>query len=140
MQTEEIDLATRTKSFALQMIQLFSTLPKTTEAQVLGKQVLRSGTLVGANYREAYRGRSKAEFIARYELRPEERQALLGPQWRRLIDLGVLPNLMYRYYALHGLAPKPEDAAAIETQPDAGPRALRVDLCAHMRAKHGLAN
>jgi len=40
-------------------------LPKTTEAQVLGKQLLRSGTSVGANYREAYRGRSKAEFISK---------------------------------------------------------------------------
>ena len=38
-----------------------SALPKTTEAQVLGKQVLRSGTSVGANYREAFRGRSRAE-------------------------------------------------------------------------------
>ena len=44
---------------------MFSALPKTTEAQVLGKQILRSGTSVGANYREAYRGRSKAEFIAK---------------------------------------------------------------------------
>jgi four helix bundle protein len=40
-------------------------LPKTTEAQVLGKQVLRSGTSIGANYREAYRARSRAEFIAK---------------------------------------------------------------------------
>ena len=42
-----------------------SALPKTTEAQVIGKQVLRSGTSVGANYREAYRGRSKAEFVSK---------------------------------------------------------------------------
>ena len=55
----------RTKVFALRIIRLFSSLPKTTVAQVLGKQVLRSGTSVGANYREAYRGRSKAEFIAK---------------------------------------------------------------------------
>lgn len=55
MQKEEGDLAVRTKSFALQIIRLFSALPKTTEAQVIGKQVLRSGTSVGANYREAYR-------------------------------------------------------------------------------------
>jgi hypothetical protein len=61
----ESDLAVRTKSFALQIIRLFSTLPKTTEAQVIGKQVLRSGTSVGANYREAYRGRSKAEWSER---------------------------------------------------------------------------
>jgi four helix bundle protein len=61
MQPEEKDLRQRTKAFALQIIRMFSGLAKTTEAQVLGKQVLRSGTSVGANYREAYRGRSKAE-------------------------------------------------------------------------------
>ena len=62
---DERDLKERTKAFALQVVRLYSTLPKTTEAQVLGKQVLRSGTSVGANYREAYRARSKAEFIAK---------------------------------------------------------------------------
>lgn len=59
------DLRDRTKQFALRMIKMYSALPKTTEAQVLGKQVLRSATSVGANYREAYRGRSRAEFIAK---------------------------------------------------------------------------
>jgi four helix bundle protein len=44
---------------------MFGTLPKSAEAQVLGKQVLRSGTSIGANYREAYRGRSRPEFIAK---------------------------------------------------------------------------
>lgn len=65
MKNEEADLRERTKIFALRIVRLFSSLPKTTVAQVLGKQVLRSGTSVGANYREAYRGRSKAEFIAK---------------------------------------------------------------------------
>src|SRR5438876_3729495 len=65
MQKEETDLRRRTKNFALEIVRMFSTVPKTTEAQVLGKQVLRSGTSVGANYREAYRARSKAEFIAK---------------------------------------------------------------------------
>ena len=65
MQKEENDLTMRTKNFALQIIRLFSALPKTTEAQVIGRQVMRSGTSVGANYREAYRGRSKPEFIAK---------------------------------------------------------------------------
>jgi four helix bundle protein len=59
------DLRGRTKDFALRVIRMFAALPKTTEAQVLGKQVLRSGTSVGANYREASRARSKAEFIAK---------------------------------------------------------------------------
>jgi four helix bundle protein len=65
MQADEKDLRQRTKEFALQIIRVFSELPKTTEAQVLGKQILRSGTSVGANYREAYRGRSRAEFISK---------------------------------------------------------------------------
>jgi four helix bundle protein len=62
---ERTDLRNRTKAFAILVIRMFSSLPKTTEAQVMGKQVLRSGTSVGANYREAYRARSKAEFIAK---------------------------------------------------------------------------
>jgi four helix bundle protein len=67
MQNEEKDLRDRTKAFALQIIRMFATIPKTTEAQVLGKQFLRSGTSVGATYREAYRGRSKAEWSERGE-------------------------------------------------------------------------
>ena len=60
------DLKPRTKAFALRVIRMYSELPKNdTVAQVLGKQVLRSGTSVGANYREASRGRSKAEFISK---------------------------------------------------------------------------
>ncbi len=59
------DLPERTKAFALRIVRMFSALPKGTEAQVLGKQVLRSGTSVGANYREAHRARSKAEFISK---------------------------------------------------------------------------
>jgi four helix bundle protein len=65
MQNDTKDLQERTKQFALSIIRTFSTIPKTTEAQILGKQLLRSGTSVGANYREAYRGRSKAEFISK---------------------------------------------------------------------------
>jgi four helix bundle protein len=60
-----VDLSIRTKEFALRVIRLYCSLPKSTQAQILGKQVLRSGTSVGANYREAKRSRSKAEFIAK---------------------------------------------------------------------------
>ena len=59
------DLRDRTKRFALDIVRMFTVLPKTAEATVLGKQVLRSGTSIGANYREAYRSRSRAEFIAK---------------------------------------------------------------------------
>lgn len=59
------DLRLRTKAFALRVIRMFGALPKTDVARVLGRQVLRSGTSVGANYREAYRARSSSEFVAK---------------------------------------------------------------------------
>jgi four helix bundle protein len=65
MKKPENDLRNRTLRFALRIVRMFGSLPKTAPALVIGKQVLRSGTSVGANYREAYRGRSKAEFIAK---------------------------------------------------------------------------
>jgi four helix bundle protein len=65
IRAEAKDLKDRTKRFALGIIRLFSSLPKSPEAQIIGKQLLRCGTSVGANYREAYRSRSKAEFIAK---------------------------------------------------------------------------
>ncbi len=59
------DLRNRTMEFALRTVQMSAKLPKTVEAQILGKQVLRAGTSIGANYREASRSRSKAEFVAK---------------------------------------------------------------------------
>ncbi|MEI7910141.1 MAG: four helix bundle protein [Verrucomicrobiota bacterium] len=59
------DLVERTTEFALRIVRMFVALPKTDETRVLGKQVLRSGTSVGANYREAQRARSQAEFISK---------------------------------------------------------------------------
>src|SRR5271166_6410094 len=61
------DLRARTKAFALRVIRLYVSIPKTTEAQVIGKQLLRSGTSVGAHYREACRARSSAEFVSKIE-------------------------------------------------------------------------
>lgn len=66
MKEQPRDLKLRTKDFALRIIKLYSTLPRADiVAQVLGNQVLRAGTSVGANYREASRARSKAEFISK---------------------------------------------------------------------------
>ena len=65
MKNETKDLKPRTKDFARRIIQMYVALSKETVAQVLGKQVLRSGTSVGANYREADHARTKAEFIAK---------------------------------------------------------------------------
>jgi len=56
------DLAERTKAFALAVIRMTGDLQRTTSSTVLGKQVLRSATSIGANYREASRGRSKPEW------------------------------------------------------------------------------
>jgi four helix bundle protein len=64
------NLAARTKRFALEIIQLYSALPKSTVAQVLGRQLLRSGTSVGAHYREANRAKSNADFISKVEGAP----------------------------------------------------------------------
>src|SRR6516162_2909651 len=64
-QGERVDLRVRTKQFALKVIRLFTALPKCTAADVIGKQILRSGTSVGANFREAYRARSDAEFVSK---------------------------------------------------------------------------
>jgi len=63
-----IDLATRTRQFALRIIRLYEALPKGAVAYTIGKQILRSGTSVGANYREASRSRSKAEFTAKIDI------------------------------------------------------------------------
>lgn len=65
MSGEPIDLRARTKELALRILRLSAELPRTMAGQVIGKQVLRSGTAVGANYHEAYRGRSHAEFTAK---------------------------------------------------------------------------
>ena len=62
-----VDLKQRTRQFALRIIRLYSSLPTTTVAQVIGKQVLRSGTSVGAHYREAMRARSTAEFVSKID-------------------------------------------------------------------------
>ena len=62
----------RTKAAAVRVIRLFQQLPRTVEAQVLGKQLLRSATSVAANYRAACRGRSGAEWFAKMSICLEE--------------------------------------------------------------------
>ena len=79
----------RTRSFALRIVRLYTSLPKTAEAQVLGKQLLRSGTSVGAHYHEATRSRSNAEFISKIEAGLQELEETV--YWLNLlIDSGVI--------------------------------------------------
>ncbi len=81
---EQKDLKKRTKEFALQIIHLYLSLPKSNVAQVIGKQLLRSGTSVGANYREASRARSNAEFISKLNISLQELEET--SYWLELLD------------------------------------------------------
>ncbi|PYX72960.1 MAG: four helix bundle protein [Acidobacteria bacterium] len=84
-------LKVRTKQFALRIIKLYRALPRTEEARILGKQVLRSGTSVGANYRAACRSRSKAEFIAKLGMVLEEVDETVF--WMELmLDSSIFPK------------------------------------------------
>jgi len=66
------ELRERTKAFALRIVRMYCALPKSTAAQVLGKQALRSGTSVAANYREASRARSDAELLSKLGIVEQE--------------------------------------------------------------------
>jgi len=66
------ELKQRTKNYALRIIKLVRSLPKTIEAMIIGNQLIRSGTSVGANYRAVYIARSKAEFISKLGIVIEE--------------------------------------------------------------------
>ena len=66
------ELKVRNKRFAIRIVKLFRSLPRTDDARIIGKQVLRAGTSVAANYRAVCRARSKAEFIAKIGIVVEE--------------------------------------------------------------------
>jgi four helix bundle protein len=66
------DFKARTKTFALRVIRLVESLPNTKVPGVIGRQLLRGGTSVGANYRAACRARSRAEFISKLGVVEEE--------------------------------------------------------------------
>ena len=79
------------KEFALRIVGLFRALPKSAEGGILGRQLLRAGTSVAANYRAACRGRSRAEFIARLGVVVEEADEAVF--WLELLrDAKVFPK------------------------------------------------
>jgi four helix bundle protein len=87
----EKELKERTKRFALRILKMLDALPKTTAGRAIGSQLVRSGTAIGANYRAACRGRSRAEFIAK--LGNVEEEADESAYWLELIiDGGLLPG------------------------------------------------
>jgi four helix bundle protein len=86
----EEDLQQRTKSYALRIIRLVESLPPIRPADVIGKQLLRAGTAVGANYRAARRSRSPADFIAKLGIVEEEADECL--YWMELlVESGLVP-------------------------------------------------
>ena len=89
------DLEQRTKRFSLAVIRLASSLPRTRAADVLSRQLLRSATSIGANYREANRGVSRAEFANK--IGTVQKEAAETQYWiELLIDSGLCPNAQGR--------------------------------------------
>ena len=82
-------LKDRTRAFAVRMVKLFRSLPRTEEARIIGKQILRSGTSIGANYRATCRARSRAEFVSRLAVVVEEADETVF--WLELlVDAGIV--------------------------------------------------
>ncbi len=89
------DLRYRTKAFAVRVLKLVDALPATRAAGVIGQQLMRSATSVGANYRSACRGRSQAEFIAKLGIVEEEADESI--YWfELLIETGLVPEAMLK--------------------------------------------
>jgi four helix bundle protein len=89
MSTLHEQLRQRAKRFAIRIVRLFRSLPKTDEARIIRKQVLRAGTSVAANYRAVGRARSKAEFVAKMGVVVEEADETVF--WLELlVDTGIV--------------------------------------------------
>lgn len=89
MKTYDSELLTRTKSFAVRTVRLVDSLPKRRSCDVIGHQLLKSETSVGANYRSACRGRSTAESCAKLGIVEEEADESMF--WMEvLIEAGVV--------------------------------------------------
>ena len=80
----------RTKQFALRVLLMFKSLPKTEEGRIIGRQVLRSGTSVGANYRAVCRARSRREFASKLNTVVEEADETVF-WFEMLIEGGIVP-------------------------------------------------
>jgi four helix bundle protein len=85
------ELRDLTKAFAIRIVKLYRLLPRTADSQIVGKQLLRCGTSVAANYRAACRGRSRAEWIAKIGLVVEEADETVF--WLEMLsDCGIVPS------------------------------------------------
>jgi len=92
MRSQQEQLRDRTKAFAVRVVRVYRSLPYRTDAQVLGKQLLRCGTAVAANYRAACRARSKAEWVAKIGIVVEEADETVF--WlEMLVECEIVPEL-----------------------------------------------
>ncbi|HXY78290.1 MAG TPA: four helix bundle protein [Candidatus Acidoferrales bacterium] len=81
----------RTKQFAIRIVSVVRSLPRNREGDVIGKQLLRSGTAVASNYRAVCRSRSQAEFISKMNVVVEEADETVF--WLELLeDTGIVPR------------------------------------------------
>ena len=91
----QAELKQRTKRFALRVIHLVQSLPRNTTATVIGKQLLRSGTSVGANYRASSRAKSRPDFVLKLSIVEEECDESL--YWMELlIEAGIIKETRLR--------------------------------------------
>src|SRR5689334_19678725 len=91
---DNANLRNRTKQFALRIIRLVESLPPQRAAEIIGRQLIRCGTSVGANYRAACRAKSSADFIAKMTIVEEEADECL--YWLELLEEAemVKPHLL----------------------------------------------
>jgi four helix bundle protein len=95
---DKSELEERTKTFALRVIQFVSSLSKNKVADVLGHQVLKSGTAVGANYREANRAESRKDFIHKISI--VEKEASETQYWLELLEESDISSATERQWLL----------------------------------------
>ncbi|MEO8725801.1 MAG: four helix bundle protein [Acidobacteriaceae bacterium] len=113
MPSGAVELKARTKEFAVRVVRLFRKLPRTAEARVIGRQLLRSATSVGANYRAVCRARSKAEFVAKLGIVVEEADESVF--WLELL----VDTEICKLAALEPLTKEPRELTAILPHPSA---------------------
>ena len=101
------ELQRRTKKFAIRVVNLYRSLPRTGEARIIGNQVFRSGTSVAANYRSVCRARSRAEFIAKIGIVVEEADETVF-WFELLVEAGIV-----REHKLQGLLLEGNELLAI---------------------------
>lgn len=120
------ELKRRTKKFGLDVIKLVESMPSTQTGRVIGNQLLRSALSVGANYRAACRGRSKAEFISKIGITIEEADE--SQHWLEMLaDAGLVPQ-----DKLKSLAKEANELIAILT---ASAKTARENLSQRPRAR-----